>query len=1377
MTHSENTFDTIFDHARRLSDLQKRETYLKRVCGHDPALRAEIESLLAADAQADGFMKTQLDSRQDSSSISPYEGAGTLIGPYKLLEKIGEGGFGVVYMAEQKEPIRRRVALKIIKLGMDTAQVVARFEAERQALALMDHPNIAKVMAGGATDSGRPYFVMELVRGTPITAYCDVNHLSTEERLELFISVCRAIQHAHQKGVIHRDIKPSNVLVAMHDDKPVVRIIDFGIAKAMHQSLTEKTLFTQFQQFIGTPTYMSPEQAGLSSLDIDTRSDIYSLGVLLYEILTGQPPLDPKELTTGDYAEMRRRIQEVEAPKPSTRFSMMSQQDVTTVATQRKSDPVRLKRLLKGDLDWIILKALEKDRKRRYDTANAFAEDIRRFLNHRPVTAAAPSTIYVLKKYARRHRASIAVTVGFVLLLVVGTTVSVTQAIRANRGETRANTLYNEAETLRLQERAAKERAQRNAYIAGITLVQADWEKGNYQRVRETLASLADYPDRSFEWFYWQHMAHLDTISVPTFSGGIRSFALSPDGHRMASVMKDHSIEVRSTTTGEKLSTFTGHVIRANAAAFSPDGRMVASCGGAYGEVRLWDPDTGEQIAVFGSASRPIGNSLTSLDFSQDGKFIVTGGGYANDVYRLDIKTGRALRLGGSAPNRWISKVAYAHNDTWIFAKGSVLGKYDVHTGRRVAQIGDADNEFQVSTFACSPTSPHLALVRGQIEIHDTETADFSEPLHTIEVDLPGRTRLSFSPDGARLLVSIRGDTHIYDTHTWTLQQTLPGGSYLAQQVPHSQRVISTDGHKTVKLWDTSTIHHATPKKLDYQPVEISEDGRRMLVLSPADAMGSAREARITDTDTGLLSPMRLAIGKDIKDIHGFALSEDGRWVAIGVNTKHPHWDDCRLKVFDAMTGELKLSLHTPRAEHQAVSFGPQGKTVAARERRGGGIGIWEIETGRKRFSQRDDFRINVFAFSPDGAYLAGGSPDGVVKIWNTRTGKGLIEWQAHEIQRFNAFHVFDNHCMAYSPDGRCLATGGLDGLVKIWDAKTGQLQSTLSGHRGEVKGIGFTPDGKRVFSYAGDGSVRFWDSATGRQVLELQDPLFDDTHKWTVAFSRDGTRVIAMTPELPQYRIWEAASDAQVTEWLAQERTAAARWSDAQAQVLKRTKAAWNESQRLSALYRPGVDARKARHKQARQLSTEDARAIKQWLVLSPIPYNSVDGLLVLDDELIPNEAEVRPRENQSVTINGNAHEWMAYHLEDFVLDLHYLDEKPEKATYYCAGYAVTYLICDTERENLMIKVGSADQAKITLNGQEVYRKTDTPQWEPDRDTVTGIRLKAGVNLLVFKLVSQANEWKGSLRIMQADGQPVPGLRISLDPDTHEFAGSIPEN
>ena len=381
-----------------------------------------------------------------SEPWSTGEGPGTVIGPYKLLEQIGEGGFGVVFLAEQSHPLRRKIALKVLKPGMDTRQVVARFEAERQALALMDHPNIARVFDGGATPTGRPYFVMELVKGVPITEYCDANHLSPRQRLELFVSVCAAVQHAHQKGIIHRDLKPNNVLVSRHDTTPVVKVIDFGVAKALGQVLTDKTLFTGIAQLVGTPLYMSPEQAGMSDLDVDTRSDVYSLGVLLYELLTGTTPFDKDRFRTVGYDEMRRIIREEEPARPSTRLSTLGQA-AATVSANRGSDPKHLTRLIRGELDWVVMKALEKDRNRRYESASALAADLHRYLHDEPVQACPPSTLYRVRKFVRRNRGPVLAASLLVLALVGGIVGTTLGLVRATVAEARAVNEAGQRET------------------------------------------------------------------------------------------------------------------------------------------------------------------------------------------------------------------------------------------------------------------------------------------------------------------------------------------------------------------------------------------------------------------------------------------------------------------------------------------------------------------------------------------------------------------------------------------------------------------------------------------------------------------------------------------------------------------------------------------------------------------------------------------------------------------------------------------------------------------------------------------------------------------------------------------------------------------
>jgi len=469
MKHSLQDEEALFEAARQLKTSAQREAFLTQACAGDPGLRRRLDALLSANEMADPFLDSAARSAaglmhsnaaRQLAVEPPDEQLGQRIGPYRILQAIGEGGGGVVYMAEQVEPIVRRVALKIIKLGMDTKRVIARFDAERQALALMDHPNIARVLDAGATETGRPYFVMELVRGVRITEYCDQNHLDTRRRLELFIQICSAIQHAHQKGVIHRDIKPSNILVTLLDGVPVPKVIDFGIAKAIAGRLTDQTLFTAFEQILGTPAYMSPEQAEMSGLDVDTRSDIYSLGVLLYELLTSRTPFDARELVQSGLEEMRRTLREREPQRPSGMLTTLHGPELTATAAHRHAEPPKLISLMKGDLDWIVMKCLEKDRKRRYETVNGLAMDVQRHLNHEPVAARPPSRRYRLQKLVRRNQVVFAAGATVALALVVGLGLSTHLFIEERKARQRAVAAERNEYALRQQSELREKIAQ-----------------------------------------------------------------------------------------------------------------------------------------------------------------------------------------------------------------------------------------------------------------------------------------------------------------------------------------------------------------------------------------------------------------------------------------------------------------------------------------------------------------------------------------------------------------------------------------------------------------------------------------------------------------------------------------------------------------------------------------------------------------------------------------------------------------------------------------------------------------------------------------------------------------------------------------------------
>ncbi|MBW3599199.1 MAG: serine/threonine protein kinase, partial [Planctomycetes bacterium] len=711
----------------------EREAYLAEACGDDAELRRRVEALLAACNEPASFLErpaVAADPQEAAPTLvaeSIREESGSAIGPYKLLQEIGQGGMGVVFMAEQTTPVRRKVALKIIKPGMDSQQVIARFEAERQALAMMEHQNIARVLDAGATEAGRPYFVMELVKGVPITDYCNHNRLTPRERLELFIPVCEAIQHAHQKGIIHRDIKPSNVLVSLYDGRPVPKVIDFGVAKAIEQRLTERTMFTQFGQIVGTLEYMSPEQAQLNQLDIDTRSDVYSLGVLLYELLTGGTPFSRERLRSAAFEEVLRVIREEEPVRPSTRLGTSA--TLAAVAARRRTEPKKLSALVRGELDWIVMKALEKDRGRRYETANAFARDVQNYLADEPVAACPPSAAYRFRKFARRNKVSLTMALLIISALAVSVValgfsnirvarernatvlalVERSEALRKERAalEEKRAALRKATEQERLakgQEKVANaqriraeglaEKERLYLYAARIKLAHQAWETGDTARVLELLDSVRpaqrEQDLRGFEWHYLWQLCHSQRHTLRGHAGAIHAVAYSAAGEIIATGGEDGIIKLREAPFVQEKRALEGHVGRVMSLSFSPGGKLLAT-GGQDRTIRLWNTATGEQTAVLEGHTAPV----SSVAFSSDGTMLASGSAH--------------LGLGTGDPTaRFLTREAAGETKLWNVSTGRESAGFDEQTGG-------------VLSVALSPDGGLLAVGtrRGQVVVHD----------------------------------------------------------------------------------------------------------------------------------------------------------------------------------------------------------------------------------------------------------------------------------------------------------------------------------------------------------------------------------------------------------------------------------------------------------------------------------------------------------------------------------------------------------------------------------------------------------------------------------------------------------------------------------
>jgi WD40 repeat protein len=1107
MTGEELDEKAIFNVARTIESPEARAEYVRQACGSDAALIERVQTLLRRYEEQASFLESPpaaIDGgRTALFDQSIDEQPGTVIGPYKLLQQIGEGGMGVVFMAEQTHPVQRTVALKIIKPGMDTRQIIARFEAERQALALMDHPNIARVFDAGTTESGRPYFVMELVKGVSITQYSGEKQLPLRDRLEMFLPVCQAVQHAHQKGIIHRDLKPSNVMVALYDGRPVPKIIDFGVVKATGPKLTDRTMFTEFGSVVGTLEYMSPEQAELNQLDIDTRSDIYSLGVLLYELLTGTTPLERTWVKETALVEVLRTIREEEPPRPSIRLTTLAQQAATTVSAHGSCDPQRLSLLVRGELDWIVMKCLDKDRNLRYESTNSLAADIQRYLSDEPVHACPPSAMYRLRKFARRNKAVLtlaSVVLAGLLLALTGLAATTIVVSRANDTT-----------------QQALDRERRTGYFQRVALAEREWSAGNLSRAIDLLN---DCPRelRGWEWSYLQRLQGKSLLPM-RHDSGVLACDISPNGREIAAVDENGYITIWDSTTGQKLRRFRGQSKAIWCVAFRPDGALLAT-GDRSGQVKIWDALSGGElrawtmpghgsyigaIAFSPDGSRlafahnredsskvrstiAIWNPLTGeqllklpdqqghvrdIAFSPDGRLLTAA--YEDKCIRIyEVLTGKTLRtletdgesfcVEFSADGRLLG--AGTGGVDWEFVGAIMI--WDVATGKQVRRLPGHG----AKCIAFSPDGQRLATGGTDLTVRVWELASGQEAL-TLRGHTDYLRTVAFTPDAHRLVSASQDRTiRIWDGTPWERGEkrgedlvTLRGHTQGLNAVafhPREPRLVTGASDGMVKTWDTQTGREicGLRTELAVNTVAISPDGRLMAYAGQADAWESSGSTTIVDTSTGKqLGRLGAHVGCDC--IYAVAFSPDGNRLASGGG------GDDFVRVSDVATGEVIRILQGRGWYVTEVAFSPdpQGRLVAAADE--GLVRLWDTTTGRELDDSplRHEAVVDGLAFSPDGQFLASGGWDGMVRIWDTETWK-----EARSSLPTNG----SVRCLAFSPDGERLVWGTNNALVQVWHKPSGEIH-TLRGHLMAVRGVAFSADGTLIGSASQDGTAKIW--------------------------------------------------------------------------------------------------------------------------------------------------------------------------------------------------------------------------------------------------------------------------------------------------------------